>query len=126
MNLNNQVEELFEIKSAMAPGLCEAVREIMAHGDKEHMLNDIIKLARMLDLATPSTKFTPASITDPRYNLLNFIIRNSSSRTLNEINPDEILFNEKKPFTCIGQVQEIFLDVADKIAKVFVHEEINA
>ena len=123
-NLSSQIDYLYKMKAKIARGLAIVAREIAETGDNpEHTLEDIIKLAHILDIAAPPLRNNPNHITDPKYYLLDYIKRYVGSYALNKINGDDILFDKKRPFTCIGQVQEIFLDVYDKVTKNFLTEE---
>lgn len=119
-SLNNQVSELHEAKASMAQGLAIVVREIAETGfNPENTLEEIIKLARMLDIAAPAERVTISSIIDPRYNLLDYIKRYAGSRIVKEMDADKVLFDRE--FTCISQIQEIFLDVSEKINRNFIN-----
>jgi len=124
LSANKLINELHEIKAAIALALAEVVSYIAASGNNpDNILNDIIKLSRMLDIAAPAARTTPLTILDPRYNLLDYIKRHAGSMAIKEIDGDEILFEKDKPFTCISQVQEIFLDVSDKLMKNFASND---
>ena len=122
-NFDNQVQDLHQAKAAMAPGLTLVVKEIVETGENpENTLKDIIKLARMLDIAAPAPRKTPDSYSDPKYNLLEYIKRNVGKLVIREINADELLFDEAKPFTCISQVDEILEDVSDKLNRHYMKQ----
>ena len=124
---NSRMDELYETKAEIAPGLAEVVSYIAITGeDSDNLLKDIIKLAHMLDIAAPANRNTPTSILDPRYNLLDYIKRHAGSMVVKEMNGDEILFDKNRPFTCIGQVQEILHDVSEKLLKNFANDNIEA
>ncbi len=118
---DNNIKQLHEAKAEMAEGLAVVVKDIVETGhNPENTLEDIIKLAHILDIAAPAIRTTPGSFSDPRFHLLDYIKRYAGARTLKAVSGDEILFDKTKPFTCMGQIQEIFLDVSDKITKHFV------
>jgi len=122
-SFESPVDYLHGMKARIAPTLAIVVKEITETGDNpENTLGDIIKLAHLLDISAPAHRHTPASFTDPRYNLIDYLKRAANSQVLREINPDEILFDRNKPFTCISQIDEIFEDVSDKINRNFVAE----
>ena len=122
-NFSSQTDYLHGIKAKIAPILAIVVREIAETGhNPENTLTDIVKLARILDISAPADRNTPSSFTDPRYNLVDYLKRATNSQVLREINPDEILFDRHKPFTCISQIQEILEDVSDKVSRNFVAE----
>jgi hypothetical protein len=117
---NDHIARIYDMKAAIAPDLCAAVREIAETGhNPENTLGDILKLARLLDISTPNHRSGPSSFTDPRYNLVDYIKRSSGAAAIREINADEILFNKNRPFTCVSQIQEIFEDVAAKLDRNF-------
>jgi hypothetical protein len=125
LNKNSRMDELYETKAAIASGLAEVVSYIAASGENpDNLLNDIIKLARILDIAAPAARTTPMTILDPRYNLLDYIKRHAGSLTVKEIHGDEILFEKDRPFTCISQVQEIFQDVSEKLNRNFANDNV--
>lgn len=118
--VNEQIAYLHDVKSKIADGLALAVWKIADTGDNpENVLRDIIKLARMLDIAAPAPRKAINTQNDPRYNLLEFIKRSSGKMVIREINGDELLFDKDRPFTCMSQVQEIFDDVYDKLSRNF-------
>ncbi len=122
-NFDDQVHKLHELKASVADDLSVVVKEIAQTGyNPQNILTDIIKLARLLDISAPAPRTTASTIADPRYNLLEYIKRHANSSVLREIHGDEILFDRKKPFTCISQIQEIFEDVSEKLTHNFTKQ----
>ena len=59
---STQKDFLYKTKAQMAEGLAIAARKIVESGDNpEHILEDIIKLARILDIAAPAPEKYPQS-----------------------------------------------------------------
>lgn len=122
---DNQVNEWHETKAAIAPALTSVVKNIIQTGNNpDNILADIVKMVRMLDIAAPAPRLSPLTATDPRFHLLDYIKRNAGSNVFKEIDGNELLFNKNKPFTCIGQIQEIFQDVTDKLSKNYVTQQV--
>ena len=120
-NYEMQIHNLHEAKATIAPGLAVVVEEIAETGNNpENILHDIIKLARILDISAPAPRRAPNAITDPRYNLVDYIKRNSGSRAIRELDADKILFEHNIPFSCISQIQEIYEDVSQKMNRYFI------
>lgn len=119
-----QMQHIYDAKASIAAELAQVVRTISETGvDEDNTLKDIVKLARILDIAAPARSTNASTLIDPRYNLLDYIKRSANSRVVKNIDADAILFEKDKPFTCIGQIQAIFQDVAEKISKNFVTVE---